>query len=60
MERFVYQSRTPKVQNPALRAGSAIFYRSRKEVLLMYLLLLFVFLILLSKRRTRLKIEIDL
>jgi len=60
MERFAYQIRTPKVQNPASWAGSAIFYRGRKEVLLMYLLLLFVFLILVRKRRTRLKIEIDL
>ena len=34
--------------------------RSRKEVLLMYLLMLFVFLILVRKRRTKLKIEIDL
>jgi hypothetical protein len=45
------------MQNPASRAGSAIFYRGRKEVLLMYLLMVFVFLILAADK---LKIEIDL
>ena len=57
---FARSPRTPKVQNPASRAGSAIFYRSRKEVLLMYLLMLFVFLALVRKRPTKLKIKIDL
>jgi hypothetical protein len=56
---FAWSPWTPNVQNPATRAGSAIFYRGRKEVLLMYLLLLFVFL-LVRKRRTKLKVEIDL
>jgi hypothetical protein len=45
---------------PRIVGGVCIIYRSRKEVLLMYLLMLFVFLILFRKRRTKLQIEIDL
>jgi hypothetical protein len=56
----VCRSRWTPNAKPRLTGGVCIIYRSRKEVLLMYLLMLFVLLILLRKRRTKLKIEIDL
>jgi hypothetical protein len=60
MERFLTRSRTPECKNPAVEGRGLHPIRSGKEVLLMHLLVLIVVLGLLRKRRTKLKIEIDL